>query len=221
MPLDRLAEVMISAIGHPSPHLIGYCRVSTEDQDNQRQIDDLMRFGVARESIYCDKASGRTMDRPGWRACWRDLRAGDLLVIQSVDRLGRDLVEILLTMRSLRDKGAQIKTLNMDIDTTTANGMFMLRIIAAIAEWEMRMIMERTRSGLLVAKARGHRSGRKPKITYQKALEAMDRIRAGENAKFVAADYGVRRQTIYQKVKLATSEPWRLTMEAAEGQSDD
>ncbi len=180
-------------------HRLGYARVSTDDQDNRRQIDDLLRFGVPRENIYTDSASGRSMNRPGWKACWQDLRQGDLLVVQAVDRLGRDLGEIIMTIRALRDKGAQIKTLNMDLDTTTANGMLLFHVIAAIAEWEVRTIRERTMSGLAAARARGIVGGRPRKITHQQALEAMARIHAGEIADVVAAEYEVTRQTIYRR----------------------
>lgn len=202
---------MTSRLAHPdTTKLIGYARVSTVDQDNRRQIDDLLRFGVAEESIYMDKASGRNMNRPGWRACWQDLRAGDLLVIHSIDRLGRDLVEVVQTLHALHEKGAQIKALNMDIDTTTATGMFTFHVVAAMAEWERRLIVERTRSGLIAAKARGKIGGRKPKITHDQAMTALARIKAGASAEIIAAEYGVSRQAIYRKVDEAMREPWRL-----------
>ena len=107
-------------------------------------------------------------------------------MVQSVDRLGRDLVEIVMAIRALHEKGAQIKTLNMDIDTTTANGMLLFQIISAIAEWEVRTIRERTMSGLAAARARGIVGGRKPKISHQQAMEAMERIQAGETANKVS-----------------------------------
>lgn len=193
MPLAPLAKTT-------KPRLIGYARASTEDQDNRRQIDELVRFGVPPTAISADTASRRGIKRPGWQACWQDLRNGDLLVIQSIDRLGRDLVEIIMTIRALHAKGAQIKTLNADFDTTTDHGTLMFEIVATIAEWEVRTIRERTMSGLVAARARGVKVGRKPKITHAQALEAMARIQAGESGRSVAAEYRVKRQTIYRKV---------------------
>ena len=102
--------------------MIGYARVSMSDQDNHRQIEALRAFGVAKEDIYTDKASGRNMKRPGWQACWQDLREGDLLVVQAIDRLGRDVSELFRVLRELHEKGANLKVLTMDLDTRSPAG---------------------------------------------------------------------------------------------------
>ena len=122
-------------------HMLGYARVSTSDQNNQRQIDDLIAFGVDRRDIWSDTASGRDMHRPGWESLWKDLRAGDLVVIHSIDRLGRDLVEVVQTVRALHLMGVNLKVLSMDIDTRTPTGMLMFQFVAAMAEWERALML--------------------------------------------------------------------------------
>jgi hypothetical protein len=116
--------------------MIGYARVSMSDQDNRRQIDDLIRFGVDARDIYEDKASGRDMKRPGWQAAWKDLSEGDLLVVHAIDRLGRDLIEVVRTVKELNERGCDIKVLSMDLDTRTPTGRLLLSFMAAMAQWE-------------------------------------------------------------------------------------
>lgn len=128
-----------------------------KDQSNQRQIDEMKRFGCHR--VYYDTGSGRNMRRPGWEACWKDLREQDLLVLHAIDRLGRDLLEVVRTVRDLHEKGANLKVLSMDIDTRTSTGKLMLGILASMAEWERDLIMERTLHGLAKARERGVKGG--------------------------------------------------------------
>lgn len=155
-----------------APHMVGYARVSMSDQNNQRQIDEMVRFGVAAVDIFTDTASGKDMDRPGWRACWKDLREGDLLVIHSIDRLGRDLLEVVRTVRDLHDKGAELKVLSMDIDTRTPTGRLMLALLAAMAQWERELILERTMHGLQKARERGVIGGSKATFSHEEILAA-------------------------------------------------
>ncbi|MDN7351965.1 recombinase family protein [Acetobacter senegalensis] len=181
--------------------LIGYARVSTNDQNNQSQIDQLLHFGVEPAAIFQDKASGKNMERPGWKNCWKELRGGDVLVVTAIDRLGRDLVEVVQTIKALHDKGADLKVLSMDLDTRTATGRLIFAIIAAMAQWERELIVERTINGLAAARARGKTGGRKAVLSEAQVAEAMTRIQAGEKAAQVAADYGVTRQAIYRRAK--------------------
>lgn len=181
--------------------LIGYARVSTNDQNNQSQIDQLLHFGVEPAAIFQDKASGKNMERPGWKNCWKELRDGDVLVVTAIDRLGRDLVEVVQTVKALHDKGADLKVLSMDLDTRTATGRLIFAIIAAMAQWERELIVERTVNGLAAARARGKTGGRKAVLSEAQVAEAMTRIQAGEKAAQVAADYGVTRQAIYRRAR--------------------
>lgn len=181
--------------------LIGYARVSTNDQNNQSQIDQLLHFGVEQAAIFQDKASGKNMERPGWKNCWKELRDGDVLVVTAIDRLGRDLIEVVQTVKALHDKGADLKVLSMDLDTRTATGRLIFAIIAAMAQWERELIVERTVNGLAAARARGKTGGRKAVLSEAQVAEAMTRIQAGEKAAQVAADYGVTRQAIYRRAR--------------------
>lgn len=181
--------------------LIGYARVSTNDQNNQSQIDQLLHFGVEPAAIFQDKASGKNMERPGWKNCWKELRDGDVLVVTAIDRLGRDLIEVVQTVKALHDKGADLKVLSMDLDTRTATGRLIFAIIAAMAQWERELIVERTVNGLAAARARGKTGGRKAVLSEAQVAEAMTRIQAGEKAAQVAADYGVTRQAIYRRAR--------------------
>lgn len=167
--------------------MIGYARVSMSDQDNQRQIDALTAAGVHPDEIFTDVASGRNMERRGWKACWRAIQPGDVLVIVSIDRLGRDLIEVAQTVRDLHAKGADLKVLGMDIDTRTITGRLVFNILASMAQWERELIEERTRSGLAAAKARGKIGGARPKNTTADYLAARKRIDKGEDASKVAA----------------------------------
>lgn len=181
--------------------MIGYVRVSTADQTNAHQIDELIKFGVDPRDIFEDKASGKNMARPGWQACWRDIREGDILVVYSIDRLGRDLIEVVQTVRDLHEKGADLKVISMDLDTRTPTGKLVFAVVAAMAQWERELIVERTRNGLAAARARGKTGGRTPTLTDQQVLDAMARIQAGEKAAVVAKEYGVSRQAIYKRAK--------------------
>lgn len=181
--------------------LIGYARVSTNDQNNQNQIDQLTKFGVEPAAIFQDKASGKNMPRPGWVNCWKKLHDGDVLIVTAIDRLGRDLVEVVQTVQSLHDKGADLKVLSMGLDTRTATGRLIFAIIAAMAQWERELIVERTVNGLAAARARGKTGGRKAVLSDAQVAEAMTRIQAGEKSAEVAADYGVTRQAIYRRAR--------------------
>jgi serine recombinase len=182
-------------------HMIGYARVSMSDQNNQRQIDELVRFGVDPLDIYTDKASGRDMKRPGWQACWKDLSKGDILVVHAIDRLGRDLIEVVKTVKELHERGCDIKVLSMDLDTRTPTGRLIFSIIAAMAQWERELIVERTRHGLAAARARGMVGGREKSVSDEQVREAMARVQGGEVVRAVATEFGVSRQALYKRIK--------------------
>ncbi|WP_434614920.1 recombinase family protein [Arthrobacter sp. A5] len=145
-------------------HKIGYARVSTTDQDPQLQLDALGLEGCLK--IYTDTATGTKADRPQWNLCLTDLRPGDTLVIWKIDRLGRnlrDLIDIVTTLDE-RDVGVQSLT-NGIVDTTTAGGKLVFGMFALMAEYEAALIRERTKAGLIAARFRGRKGGRTPKMT--------------------------------------------------------
>lgn len=163
--------------------MVGYARVSMDDQSNQRQIDEIVKFGVDPRDIFTDMASGRDMKRPGWAACWKDLRGpegdnphGDLLVVHAIDRLGRDMLQVCQTLKALHEKGCALKVLSMDIDTRTPVGYFTFSIMAAFAEMERKLILERTMHGLAKARERGVIGGTVAKYSHQEILDAAEKF---------------------------------------------
>lgn len=145
--------------------MLGYVRVSMSDQNNQRQIDELVRFGVAPEDIFEDKQSGKTMDRPAWKALYRDLQENDLLVIYSLDRLGRNLGDLIEIEKLLYKKGVKLKVIAQDINTSNASGRMIFHILGALAQWEREWNWERTKHGLDSARARGRIGGQPSHIS--------------------------------------------------------
>lgn len=149
---------------------LGYARISKADgsQTLDLQIDALAAAGVALEHLYQDEASGKRDDRPGLEACLKALREGDTLYIWKLDRLGRDLKHLVVTVRGLSDRNVGLCVLTgqgANIDTTTASGKLIFGIFAALAEFEGDLIRERTMAGLAAARARGRHGGRKFELT--------------------------------------------------------
>ncbi|MGB1214632.1 MAG: recombinase family protein [Pikeienuella sp.] len=151
--------------------LIGYCRVSTDDQSMDLQRDAMIRAEVSSDYIYEETVSGAKTKRPVFEECLRSLRPGDTLVIWRFDRLGRSLRELIEVARELQERRIGLKSITEGIDTTTPSGMFVFHILGAIAEFERNIISERTKAGLRAAKARGHRGGRKPAVDEKKLEE--------------------------------------------------
>lgn len=159
------------------PMMVGYVRVSTSDQETQRQVDELVRAGVNPMDIFGDKATGSTMDphvRPGWFDCQRDLQAGDVLVLHSLDRLSRDTLDTLTTIRDLTAKGVRVRVLNMDLNASTPIGRFALTIFAAFSQLERDMAMDRTLSGLARARDRGVVGGQPRRFTDEAIASAYE-----------------------------------------------
>ncbi len=182
--------------------LIGYARVSTEDQRLDLQTDALAKAGVAPVRIYTDKASGGPgVARPGFAAAMKACRKGDTLVVWKLDRLGRSLLEVLEVCQRLERKGAGIHVLTEKIDTSTAMGRFMLHILGALAEMERGLIVERTLAGLEAARARGRVGGRVRTVTPAMEARAIKLLRAGKTVPEVARTLGVSRSLIYQRAR--------------------
>ena len=168
----------------------GYARVSSADQNEARQIVALTAAGIDRGNIFIDHRSGKDFNRPAWRRVRRTLREGDTLVIQSLDRLGRNYAEMLSEWRYLVHKRkANIRVLDMPIlDTTNkTNGLIgqviaeiVLQLLSFIAENERRNIRERQRQGIAAAKARGVRFGRPRWKPIPAFIEAVKAVKSGE-----------------------------------------
>lgn len=176
--------------------LIGYARVSTQDQDPALQHDALTQAGC--EQIYTEKASGAKRDRPELHAALTYMRAGDTLVVWKLDRLARSLRQLIETVEDLEQRGIGFRSLTETIDTTTSSGKLIFHIFAALAEFERSIIRERTRAGLEAARARGRTGGRPPAlsdddIAVAKALLRDPDITVAE----VARRLGVSRSALY------------------------
>ena len=142
--------------------LVGYARVSTDDQNLDLQRDALTQAGCAR--IFTDVASGAKDDRTGLAEAIAFLRPGDTLAVWKLDRLGRSLKHLIETVADLRERGIGFKSLTEQIDTTTPDGKLIFHVFGALAEFEREVIRERTQAGLAAARARG-RTGGHPRVT--------------------------------------------------------
>ena len=162
--------------------MLGYARVSTSDQNNQRQVDELVKYGVAPEDIFQDKQSGKTLDRLAWQACYRDLQKGDLLVIYSLDRLGRNLGDLIEVEKQLFQKGVRLKVIAQDIDTTNASGRMIFHILGALAQWEREWNWERTKHGLASARERGVIGGKASKYSDERIKAAFEKAGTDKGA---------------------------------------
>jgi DNA invertase Pin-like site-specific DNA recombinase len=140
--------------------LIGYARVSTNEQNLDLQRDALRKAGVAAKDIYTDKVTGVKSERPGLQAALSHLREGDTFIVWRLDRLGRSLKHLIETVTMLKEQGIAFKSLTENIDTATATGTLVFQIFGALAEFERNLITERTIAGLEAARVRGRKGGR-------------------------------------------------------------
>jgi DNA invertase Pin-like site-specific DNA recombinase len=184
--------------------LIGYGRVSTNDQNPQLQLDALQALGCGR--VFVDKASGTLAERPQLTAALEYLRSGDVLCVWRLDRLGRSLKHLVHVIADLEERGVGFRSLHEGIDTTTATGRLTFHIFAALAEFERDLTVERTRAGLAAARARGRVGGRKPVLTPKRVVIARQMYEGGGNiVSEIAEVLGVSRATIYRHLGGATS----------------
>lgn len=177
--------------------MMGYVRVSMSHQNTQRQVDDLVRAGVAPEDIFGDKASGKDMDRPSWKACLRDLQPGDVLVIHSLDRLSRNVVHTMTTLEELAAKGIRVKVLTLDFDSQTPIGRFVFTMMSAFAQLERETIQLRTMHGLESARLRGRIGGAKLVWTKKQVAAA---YKVHKTYEATAKALGCARITVIRKI---------------------
>jgi DNA invertase Pin-like site-specific DNA recombinase len=183
--------------------LIGYARVSKDEQNLDLQLDALNAAGV--ERIFSDKESGAKADRKGLAETLSHLRAGDVLTVWKLDRLGRNTIQLMMLLNQLHERGVEFKSLTEGIDTTTAFGRFFFTMSAALSQLERDRLIERTKAGLKSAKARGRTGGRKPKLTSEQIEMAKGLLASGKAPRDVAKAFGVGRSTLYRYVPGDTS----------------
>jgi len=176
--------------------LIGYARVSTQDQNLELQREALTKAGC--ERIFEDRASGSRTDREGLARAMDMLRSGDTLVVWKLDRLGRSVKQLVDLVGELQQRGVQFKSLTDAIDTSTPSGRFFFHVMASLAEMERELIIERTRAGLEAARRLGRKGGRRPKMTAGKIESARRLLETGMPAKDVARSLGVSVPTLYR-----------------------
>lgn len=161
---------------------IGYARVSTEEQNLDLQIQALEAAGCAR--IFKDHGiSGAARERPGLSRVLATAKRGDVLVVWKLDRLGRSLPHLVEVIDALRQIGVGFRSLQEQIDTTSAGGRFYLHILAALAEFEREMISERTKAGMAAAKRNGKHVGRPRKLTAVQVAQARALIESGSDTR--------------------------------------
>lgn len=179
---------------------IGYARVSSEDQNLDRQLDALKASGC--ENIYAEKVSGANTERPQLMEMLRYIREGDILVISSLDRLGRSAADLLRIVDTLREKKVELESLKEKLDTSTPTGRFTLQVFAAVAELERESIRERQREGLAAAKRRGTKLGRPPRVLPSSFPTVAADVRAGRKTRYAAAkELGLPYQTFTDNYK--------------------
>lgn len=165
--------------------LIGYVRVSTQEQDTAVQIAALEDSGC--ELIFKEKASGGRWNRPELHRLLGQLRKGDVVTVWKLDRLSRSLKDVLLLMEEISKAGAGFRSLTEAIDSTSAGGRMMMQMIGTFAEFERAMLRERTRVGLDAARQQGRIGGRRPKLKTHQQQEIVQLVSSGQKTAADAA----------------------------------
>ena len=177
--------------------LIGYARVSTQEQNPEMQLDALKASDC--EKIFTEKASGAQRDRPQLKAALEYMREGDTLVVWKLDRLARSLKQLIETVENLEERKIGLRSLTESIDTTTSGGRLVFHIFAALAEFERSIIRDRTRSGLEAARKRGRTGGRPPALSEQDI----------QAAKALLSDPEITVEEVAERLKVAPSTLYR------------
>ena len=156
---------------------IGYARVSKYDQNLKMQMDALKEYGCEEQNIYSDKVSGSKAERPGLSQALQELQSGDTLVVWRLDRLGRSMTHLVQIIEELKGRGVSFKSLcDAPMDTTTASGEFIFNIFSSLAQFERKLIQERTKAGLSAARARGRLGGRKKMLATDPKIQTAKKM---------------------------------------------
>lgn len=184
--------------------LIGYARVSTDDQNLDLQTDALTQAGCDR--IFEDRQSGAKADRPGLRETLEFARPGDTVTVWRLDRLSRSLKDLIEMVSMLEERGVGLRSLHESIDTTSSAGKLIFHVFGALAEFERNLVRERTQAGLVAARARGRRGGR-PKLLDPKkralAVKLYDEKK--HTVKEICTMMGISKPTLYKYIEASRS----------------
>ena len=183
--------------------LLGYVRVSTVEQNEERQIRALIEKGVEEENLYIDKQSGKNADRAKLKELMGFCRKGDVVITESISRIARNTKDLLEIVEQLTKKGVDFVSLKECIDTATPQGKFMLTVFGAMAELERENILERQREGIAIAKEQGLYKGRqKMEIDRERFEAVVKEWRAGKvSAVDAMKELDVKPNTFYRRVK--------------------
>lgn len=180
--------------------IIGYARVSTTKQELDSQVKRLESAGATK--LFTDIISGKRFDRPGLAEMMTFAREGDTLCVVRLDRLGRSIKELLEIMDHLKARKVEFRSLEEQLDTSTAAGSLIFHVFAALTDFERRLIAERTRDGLAVAMAKGNMPGR-PRIEDAKIKQAQDLVAKGYSKARAARTVGISRATLFRRCEQA------------------
>ena len=181
--------------------VFAYCRVSTTDQNTQNQIIEIKAAGFAIEThrLIEESISGSVAakQRPGFIKLVDRMEKGDVLVVTKLDRLGRNAMDVRAMVEQLASSGIRVHCLALGgVDLTSPAGKMTMQVIAAVAEFERDLLIERTQSGIIRAKAAGKRFGRRPSLNSDQQAAVVERLDAGDSIAKVAREFKTTRQTI-------------------------
>jgi DNA invertase Pin-like site-specific DNA recombinase len=179
------------------PRLVGYARVSTDEQNLDMQISALVNAGVHPENIHSEHRSAVADKRPQLTHALRDARSGDTFVVWKLDRLARNMNDLLGFTKQFEDRGISFKSLTEGIDTTTPAGKLLYHVIGALAQFERDLVVERTNAGIAAHRARGGKIGQPKKLEGKKRERVIALMRAGKKVAEIAPMVGVSAATIY------------------------
>lgn len=181
--------------------IVGYIRVSTADQNVGRQANEF--DGYSLDETFIDYASGKDTNRPELQAALKHLRKGDTLLVHSMDRLARNLIDLKTLVNSLNNRGVDVKFIKESLTFSgqdNAMSHLLLSMMGAFAEFERSLLLERQRDGIAIAKSKGVYKGRKAVLTYDQTikLREMDHANLHKNRSHLASLFNISRPTLYQ-----------------------
>jgi DNA invertase Pin-like site-specific DNA recombinase len=181
--------------------LLGYARISTDDQSLDLQVHALREAGVLRSNIYTDVVTGALPRRPGLDRLLADVRTGDTVLIWRLDRIGRSVLHLADVARQLRERAVTLRSLTDGVDTSSASGRMLYSVLASLAEFERELIRERVTAGMAAAKRAGIHVGRPPRMNRSRTDEARRMLTDGRPARQVAAILQVSEATLYRALR--------------------
>jgi DNA invertase Pin-like site-specific DNA recombinase len=180
--------------------IIGYARVSLDEQNPDLQINALRAAGA--ERLYVDQATGATMSRPELSRALEEAQAGDVFAVWRLDRLGRSLPDLITQVNQLAERGIEFRSLTETIDTTSPGGRLVFHVFGAVAQFEREILIDRTKAGLAAARASGKKVGRPRLVTRERAGTARELRDAGMTLRGIATHMRVSQATVARLLEL-------------------